>query len=157
MKTRIHIRKDRYKFSAAHMTVFHDGTKEALHGHNYETELVLGTKSLVPFSEFKAVLGQVTSEWDEKVLLAKQNPHFKILKAEKGSFAFSLCKKNYVIPKDEVVLLKTDNITSEALSQLALESFLAKLPAKIKKALEFIELRVDESRGQGATSSWSAK
>ena len=30
----IHIRKDHLKFAAAHMTVFPDGGKECLHGHN---------------------------------------------------------------------------------------------------------------------------
>ena len=31
----IRIRKEALKFAASHMTVFPDGTKEALHGHNY--------------------------------------------------------------------------------------------------------------------------
>jgi hypothetical protein len=38
---RIYIRKEALKFSAAHMTVFPDGTKERLHGHNYRTEVIL--------------------------------------------------------------------------------------------------------------------
>ena len=38
---KIHIRKDNLKFSAAHMTVFPDGSKEGLHGHNYEVELAV--------------------------------------------------------------------------------------------------------------------
>ena len=37
----IHIRKDNLKFSAAHMTVFPDGRKEGLHGHNYQVELTV--------------------------------------------------------------------------------------------------------------------
>jgi 6-pyruvoyltetrahydropterin/6-carboxytetrahydropterin synthase len=44
MKTQIHIRKENIKFSSAHMTVFPDGTKEALHGHNYQVELTLELK-----------------------------------------------------------------------------------------------------------------
>ena len=35
MTHRISIAREQYKFSCAHMTVFADGTKERLHGHNY--------------------------------------------------------------------------------------------------------------------------
>ena len=35
VKHRISIAREQYKFSCAHMTVFADGTKERLHGHNY--------------------------------------------------------------------------------------------------------------------------
>jgi len=35
MTHRILIARAEHKFSCAHMTVFPDGTKERLHGHNY--------------------------------------------------------------------------------------------------------------------------
>ena len=38
---RIFVGKDVHKFSAAHMTVFRDGTKERLHGHDYRTEVAI--------------------------------------------------------------------------------------------------------------------
>ena len=40
-RLRLHIRKEALKFSAAHMTVFPDGTKESLHGHNYRTKALI--------------------------------------------------------------------------------------------------------------------
>ena len=41
MKHRIVIAREQYKFSCAHMTVFPDGTKERLHGHNYTIAVAL--------------------------------------------------------------------------------------------------------------------
>ena len=39
MTHRIRIARAEHKFSCAHMTVFADGTKERLHGHNYTIAL----------------------------------------------------------------------------------------------------------------------
>lgn len=139
------------------MTVFEDGTKENLHGHNYTTELTIEATQLVPFSVYKEALSKVTDAWDEKVLLASGNKHFKILGEGKGGLSFSLCKKNYLIPADEVVLLEVDNVTSESISQIGLETFLAALPVKVKKLLRRVSLRIEETPGQGASTTWSAK
>ena len=38
---RIDIARELFKFSCAHMTVFPDGTKERLHGHNYYVGVTL--------------------------------------------------------------------------------------------------------------------
>ena len=57
----IRIRKEALKFAAAHMTVFPDGTKEALHGHQYLPTLTVRVKDasfekMLPFSEFKSAM-----------------------------------------------------------------------------------------------------
>ena len=116
----IEISKTYLKFSAAHMTVYPDGTKEALHGHNYQVrvraELVDASFSkMVDFSKFKVPLKIMCDEFDEKVLLQKLNPHAEI-RMEEESCHFKLCGKNYLFPKDEVVVLDLDNISSEMLA-----------------------------------------
>ncbi len=156
----IHIRKDHFKFSAAHMTVFPDGGKERLHGHNYQVELTVeliepALTQMLSYEVFKRALKTVCDQWDEKVLIATGNPWLEALPAEDGECAFRLCGKRYVLPADEVAMLEMDNITAENLARLLFERFWAELTADRavawREQVLAISMRIDESRGQGAT------
>lgn len=156
----IHIRKDTLKFAAAHMTVFPDGAKESLHGHNYQVELTVElTEPALPrmlsYEVFKKALRTVCAEWDEKVLIAGDNPWLETLLAESGEYAFRLCGKRYVLPADEVVVLAMDNVTAENLAEALFERFWAELThdrsVRWRERIVAVSLRVDESPGQGAT------
>ena len=157
----LHIRKDGLKFAAAHMTVFPDGSKENLHGHNYQVELTVELAEppilarMLSYERFKQALRTVCSAWDEKVLIAGDNPWLEPLAAVEGDYAFRLCGKRYVLPADEVAVLPLDNITAENLAQLLCERFWAELLGDSSVAwserVAAISLRIDESPGQGAT------
>lgn len=156
----IHVRKDHFKFSAAHMTVFPDGGKERLHGHNYQVELTVeliepALAQMLSYEVFKRALKTVCDQWDEKVLIAAGNPWLESLPAEDGECAFRLCGKPYVLPADEVAMLEMDNITAENLARLLFERFWAELTAdrtvSWREQVIAISVRIDESRGQGAT------
>ncbi|CDI03204.1 conserved hypothetical protein [Candidatus Competibacter denitrificans Run_A_D11] len=159
---KLHIRKDNLKFSAAHMTVFPDGSKESLHGHNYEVtlevELTAPTLAqMLSYAAFKQALRSVCDSWDEKVLLAGANPWFILLPGPEGEYNFRLCGKRYVLPMDEVAILDVDNITVENLTQLFFERFWHVLTqdqaVSWRERILAARLRIDESRGQGATYS----
>lgn len=160
-RLRIHIRKEALKFSAAHMTIFPDGSKEALHGHNYQVSVEIVFKEadelpFIAFSEIKAAVRQVCENWDEKVLLAERTPHFKLLKSDDVQTEFELCKNFYSLPTDEIVRLPVDNITSEALALVMGHKVFGDLHASLKKSSvkKFI-LKVEESPGQGASLSFT--
>lgn len=159
-KTVIHIRKENIKFSSAHMTVFPDGTKEALHGHNYQVELSVelkesSFKKMVSFSRFKDVLRKIAGKWDEKFLLADRCPFYELVSESKKEIEFKLCKKRYVVPADEVVLLPIENISSETLASHFLHEFTKSFGEKdLKKIVASLVVRVDESPGQGASAFW---
>lgn len=149
------IRKDALKFASSHMTVFSDGTKEALHGHHYQPTVTIqfqdaSFKKMIPFSEIKTGMKKIAALWDEKVLLASENPHFKITKQSKESIEFTLCKKKYLLPKEEVVLLKVDNITCEALAESYYEFLEMELDLFSIKNITSVSVFVEESPGQGA-------
>jgi 6-pyruvoyltetrahydropterin/6-carboxytetrahydropterin synthase len=156
----ISIRKEAFKFSSAHMTVFSDGTKEALHGHNYFTEISIDLKdttlkNLISFSYFKRSIKEICDEWDEKVLLPENCPFLNFIKQTPIEVEFLLCQKRYVLPRDEVVLLPLDNITAETLSKELCQRLLQKFSKLIVAgSIVGLRVRVDESPGQGATSSW---
>lgn len=161
MKTQIHVRKESIKFASAHMTVFPDGTKESLHGHNYQVELTvelkdISFKKMVPFSDYKEKLKKLVEAWDEKVLIATENPFYEELRRDKKEVEFTLCKRRYVLPSPEVELLPLDNISSETLSAHLLSLFISSFGSKeLKKAASFLKIRVEESPGQGASSEES--
>jgi 6-pyruvoyltetrahydropterin/6-carboxytetrahydropterin synthase len=159
---RVHIKKEALKFAAAHMTVFPDGSKEALHGHNYIADIALDLKDtsfqqMVSFSEFKKAIREICTSWDEKVLLPQECPYFEIKSQSDAEIEFLLCKKRYVIPAEEVVLLPLDNITTESLSREFSDRLRVKLEPWIRSGLiTSLEVRIDESPGQGATFYWAA-
>lgn len=156
---RIHIRKEALKFSVAHMTVFPDGTKEPLHGHNYSTEVSIQLKDIafqemISFSEYKKAMKAICSLWDEKVLLPKRCPLFKVKSHTAEELEFTLCGKRYVLPADEVVLLDLENITTETLAFEFAQQLFKSLHFILERGLVLaIDVRVDESPGQGATYS----
>ncbi len=156
----IRIRKEYLKFSAAHLTVFPDGTFERLHGHNYTTEVTLGLKAieferLVPFSEIKKAIEELCEAWDERVLIPTQNPYLKLGEQNGAQIEFWLGVKHYVLPKEDVVLLALDNITSETLAAECCRRLISALQNKPGYDLiESVEFRVEESPGQGACCIW---
>jgi 6-pyruvoyltetrahydropterin/6-carboxytetrahydropterin synthase len=157
----IHIRKDNLKFSAAHMTVFPDGSKESLHGHNYQVQLDVelteppALARMLSYDVFKQALRAVCNAWDEKVLIAGDSLWLEWLPGADDECAFRLCGKRYVLPADEVAVLAADNITAENLARLLFERFWAKLThdraIPWRERIKSASLRIDESRGQGAT------
>lgn len=155
---RLQIRKEALKFSAAHMTIFADGTKENLHGHNYRTVVKLefenfSLSEMLPFSDLKRGMRAICEKWDEKILLPSQSPFAHVLSKTDGSVEIEICKKRYVFPSDEVVFLAVDTVTSESLARAFAELFIPTLdPAALKKAkVRTIEVQIEEMLGQGAS------
>ena len=161
MKHRTFIAREQYKVSCAHMTVFPDGTKERLHGHNYSIALALDLdridlSAMVPFSPLKQALADLCAAWKERVLLAAHNPFFKVHREDDLEIEFHLCGDHYVLPKTDVLLLPCDNISVEALSVLVA----ARLRDTIERLSSHIlgfEVTVAESPGQGATCAVSLR
>ena len=160
----IRIRKEALKFASSHMTVFSDGTKEALHGHHYVPSVTLQVsdiqfKNMIPFSEIKTAMKKIASLWDEKVFIALNNPFFKLTKQTKTWIEFELCKKRYLLPRDEVILLKVDNVTCENLAKAYFEFLqmeLEWLEIGKKKKIQSVSVFIEESPGQGAAYVRSA-
>jgi 6-pyruvoyltetrahydropterin/6-carboxytetrahydropterin synthase len=153
----IHIKKEVLKFSSAHMTVFPDGTKESLHGHNYATDVTLKIRdnslaSFVSFSYFKKLLEQLCSQWHSKVLIAKNCPFIQIQKQDLHEIDFLLCGKHYVFPMEDVELLPLENISVECLTELFCKTFASQIKEDlIGKVILGVQVRIEETPGQGAT------
>jgi 6-pyruvoyltetrahydropterin/6-carboxytetrahydropterin synthase len=152
---RIRIARAEHKFSCAHMTVFADGTKERLHGHNYTVALALEIErvelaSMIPFAPIKQALGELCRVWKEHVLLAAENPYFVLIRDD-SELEFTLCGERYVMPRRDALLLPIDNVSVEALAAhtaAVLRDEIAALGTPLATALE---VTIEESPGQGAS------
>jgi 6-pyruvoyltetrahydropterin/6-carboxytetrahydropterin synthase len=156
-----HIKKEALKFASAHMTVFPDGTKEALHGHNYRTQISIDLRAIelsrmIPFSAIKSAMKTICDQWDEKVLLASQCPFYRVVLSTPLETEFTLCEKRYVLPTDEIVFIARDNITTETLSAEFCQRLIALLSPEVLQAISGIEVRIDEMTGQGASYIWKS-
>jgi 6-pyruvoyltetrahydropterin/6-carboxytetrahydropterin synthase len=155
---RIRIARAEYKFSCAHMTVFADGTKERLHGHNYTVAVALEVErvdlaAMIPFAPIKAALGELCRAWKEHVLIAEQNPFFQRVRDDR-ELEFVLCGERYVMPRRDALLLPIDNISVEALAGHIAALLRAKLAGPAGLAAPHartLEVTVEESPGQGAS------
>lgn len=156
MQHRIVIAREQYKFSCAHMTVFPDGTKERLHGHNYTIGIALDLDSvalsaMVPFAPIKAALAELCARWKERVLIAARNPHLAIARDDAKEIELTLCGDRYVLPRGDVLLLPIDNISVEALSVHVAELLRDTLTPVVGPHVLALEVTVEESPGQGAS------
>ena len=160
MKHRIVIAREQYKFSCAHMTVFADGSKERLHGHNYTIAVAVQVDrtdlaSMIPFAPIKAALAQLCAEWKEHLLLPAINPFLEIVRDD-HELEIKLCGERYVLPRGDALLLPIDNVSVEALATYV-ASLLAKLPALAVPYVHALEVTVEESPGQGASCELSLR
>ena len=154
----IKIAREQYKFSCAHMTVFPDGTKERLHGHNYSIAVELEVSSIelakmIPFQILKQALADLCARFKDHVLVATQKPFF-VLTTEEPELEFTLCGERYVLPRGDALLLPLDNISAESLAAYVAELLAPKLRGPTALSLE---VTVEESPGQGAATTISLR
>jgi len=168
--TTLHLHKQNFKFSAAHFLIFDDQHAEKLHGHNYQVAVDLTVPPEAPvataktgssqdrgyfvdFNVFKKHIKARLDEWDEHVLLPAQHKDMKIRPIGPG-LDVHFRDRHYVFPASEVVLLAVTNTSVEQLSRILASEFLA---AFQKYGVQRVRVRVEETRGQGASTVCSQK
>ena len=139
------------------MTVFPDGTKERLHGHNYTVALAIELsridfESMIPFAPIKAAIGELCAELKERVLVATKNPHY-VLVRDDNELEFKLCGERYVLPRQDALLLPIDNISVEALASHIATRLLERLTVLDASYVKALEVTIEEYPGQGASCS----
>ena len=155
-KHRIVVARSEHKFSCAHMTVFPDGRKERLHGHNYTVSVALdlsavGFEHLIDFGAIKRAIAAECADWRERTLVAGESPRLERLRRDGGELEIVLCGQRYVFPEADVLVLPIDNTTTEALAELWSDRLRARLAETLAgSAAVGLEVRIEETPGQGA-------
>jgi 6-pyruvoyltetrahydropterin/6-carboxytetrahydropterin synthase len=154
---RMVVAREQYKFSVAHMTVFPDGSKERLHGHNYQVSAVLELTDIsfahmIAFAPIKDALAAICLDFRERTLLAQKNPFFELIRDDGDEIELRLCGKRYVLPREDVLLLPIDNIAVEPLAAHVADLLLARLAGLLPEGVvSALEVTVHEGPGQGAS------
>jgi 6-pyruvoyltetrahydropterin/6-carboxytetrahydropterin synthase len=151
---RLHVVTDPDRLYFAHMTVYPNGRKERLHGHNFrvflDLDLLDGSfAKMVDLDVARDALEAICKAWKERLLLATQNRFFELVRDDAAELEFRLCGKRYVVPREEAVLLPIENASVEGLAEhiaQLLRPHLAPLGA-----LSAYEVRLEELPGIGSS------
>jgi 6-pyruvoyltetrahydropterin/6-carboxytetrahydropterin synthase len=151
---RLHVVTDPDRLYCGHMTVYPDGRKERLHGHNFRIFLAIDLRdgsftAMIDLDVARAALEAICREWKERLLLPAESRFLEIVRDDGEELEFRLCGARYVCPRGDVVLLPVENASVEGLAELVarrLRDALAGLPPVVG-----LEVRLEELPGIGAT------
>ncbi|KAJ9469281.1 putative 6-carboxy-5 [Diplonema papillatum] len=154
---RVRIFKQNHRFAAAHFTLYPDGAAERLHGHNYSLEATFDSTSasldggiLAPFQVVKDSLRLVCEAWHERVLLPGLSKFVSITEAGDNyevRLRTPLVNKFYSLPKEDVVILDIDNVSSENMAVLSLGEYLKRMPPALQAVVKQVTMTVSEGPG----------
>lgn len=149
------ISKEDIKFSAAHFTIFPDGTRERLHGHNYRVRLfatydVTADGMAIDYGELKRALRKVSARYDEYLLLPAQSRHLDLKQCD-GVIEARIGSSLFVFPASDVIVMPVENITGEALATQVRADFLAELASRQLPAPKRCRIGVGSGDGQWVT------
>jgi 6-pyruvoyltetrahydropterin/6-carboxytetrahydropterin synthase len=138
------------------MTLFPDGTKERLHGHNYRlaasVEFSPGNEGFLDFARVKAVLSALCLELREHLLMPDAAPEVEILRRDEDSTEMLVCGRRYVLPSDEILWLPMNNVMVETLAEYLWDRIEGELRGDLAASgVDLLEVTVTEAPGQGAS------
>lgn len=143
--------KEGIGFSAAHFSIL-EGGSERIHGHNYRVALraageVRGDGTLVDFAALKAAVRAECAELDHRMLLPGECPEVEVSSDDSGHVSVREGRRRFLFPAEEVRVLPVRNTTCECLAAW----LLGRVRARLGELPVRLELRVEESPGQGAS------
>ncbi len=142
------------RFDAAHIIPHHPKCGH-LHGHTYALHAVLAGEIaeqgfITDFGIVKDHLRELADRLDHRVLVQAESPDFTV---EEGpdSVAFTIGRKSYSLPAEDVQLLPVEYTSAEELARYALDTLLEEvdLPPQVER----LEVGLDETYGKGAWAS----
>jgi 6-pyruvoyltetrahydropterin/6-carboxytetrahydropterin synthase len=150
----IRVYKQYFNFASSHFLIFADGTREPLHGHNYQVQVrVEGALAdgdiVLDFIPLKPLVRHLCDDLDHVLLLPESNPHLDVsrrggqveVRHQDGSF--------FSIPESDVRVLPISNTSTEMLARFLARRIAADLAvARGGGRLGAIEVQVEESPGQ---------
>jgi len=157
----IDIRKEYFKFSAAHFLIFPDGTSERLHGHNYRVAVQLqGTLSphglVLDFRAVKPVVREICDELDEHWLVPGEHPVLRHARRPDGVVEVSYRDLYYAAPAEDVLVLPINNTSSENLAAWFGRQLRSRLANRFEDvAIHRLHVSVEETPGQSGVYEYT--
>ncbi len=150
----IHVHKEYFKFSLGHFLIFPDGTKERLHGHNYqvdaEIEGELTERGLViDFKLIKPIIRELCDQLDEHFLIPQFHPELHYRHREDGHTELRYRACNYLMPTEETVVLPINNSSVENLATWLGRELRDRVAQRFgRPSIRRLRLAVSETSGQ---------
>ncbi|MCO4754031.1 MAG: 6-carboxytetrahydropterin synthase [Bacteriovoracaceae bacterium] len=151
----IKVYKQYFNFAASHFLIFENGEREPLHGHNYRVMLKgeapkLSGDMVFDFLDIKPIVREVCDSLDHKLLLPKDNPHLKIHDHGKSYHLMTPDESEFLIPKQDVLILPISNTSAERLAIYLCEEISRITQERFKFTFSALEVEVEETPGQSA-------
>ena len=151
----VRVSKDYLVFCCAHFITYEGSTCERLHGHNYrataEVEGGLDENHYVfDFIALKNLMRRITDELDHHVLLPTTSELIKVEATDRQVRA-RFKDREWLFPREDVVLLPIANTTAELLARWIAERLTDALVREKNFQPTRVRIEVEESFGQLAT------
>jgi 6-pyruvoyltetrahydropterin/6-carboxytetrahydropterin synthase len=151
----VRVSKDYLVFCCAHFITYDGSTCERLHGHNYrataEVEGPLDENQYVfDFIALKNLMRRITDELDHHVLLPTTSESITVEATDRQVRA-RFEDREWVFPREDVVLLPIANTTAELLARWIAERLTDALAREKNFRPTRVKIEVEESFGQLAT------
>lgn len=150
----IRVYKQYFNFGSAHFLIFADGSREQLHGHNYQVQVevegdVVEGDLVIDFIPFKPLVRRLCDALDHVTLLPRDNPYLEVQEHEDRVEARHRDGSYFCFPRADVLVLPLPNTSTEMLARLLGEGILGELPVVCPEArVHALEVQVEESGGQ---------
>lgn len=154
----LHVEREALDFAAAHFSII-GGERETLHGHNYRVRLVAegavrADGTVVDFAALKGAIRDEVARLDHRMLLPTESPVVAVDAATTpGRVEVRIGDAEFRFPARDVALLPIPNTTCECIAGL----LLTRLRERLGGLDARLEVRVDESPGQGASVAEAAR
>lgn len=148
------LEKEYFKFSCAHFLIFPDGSKERLHGHNYQVRCEISGELtdkglLIDFIQVKPIIRSLCDYLDEHWVLPGKHPDLKITPGDDGHTQVQYQNCRYLAPSGEIIVLPINNSSAENLAcwfATALRQRLVEEFGKIR--VQMLRVYISETSGQ---------
>jgi 6-pyruvoyltetrahydropterin/6-carboxytetrahydropterin synthase len=150
----IRVYKEYFNFASSHFLIFADGTREPLHGHNYQVQVraegdIVEGDLVIDFIPFKPLVKRLCDDLDHCMLLPDSNPHLRIETDDKTVSVWHRDGGFFQFPKEDVRILNLPNTSTEMLARHLGHRLVEGIRSDVPLAkIHSIEVQVEESSGQ---------
>jgi 6-pyruvoyltetrahydropterin/6-carboxytetrahydropterin synthase len=150
---RIEVAKDYFNFASAHFLIFADGTREPLHGHNYQVSVTMQgdldrAGVVIDFITFKPLVKRICDSLDHRTLIQAESPAIKV-RPRSREVELRYKKQKIILPKQDVILLPLANTSTELLAEHIADRIRREVRRKFPHTtIKSLEVGVEEARGQ---------
>jgi len=159
--TTIELKKEHFKFSSGHFTIFSDTERENLHGHNFQVQVCFNAEVdengiAVDYGILKRKIEELCQQLNEHFLLPANSPYLEIEISDEYIFAV-FNKERIPFLKRDVLILPVANVTLEELSNWFLSQFLEDQSLIEGVRVREIKVMAFSGPGQSASAIWKKK